>query len=348
VTALFSDPRLSADRMKGFVDAAPEAVREPLRTVAPYLETWLIMADGDDHKRLRTGLHHGFNAAAVRDLSGVIEGIADELLDRVADGGRMDFAEDFAFLLPAYVLCEFMGVPAEDRDRIVRWSVDFVDFFNVVPINEDTTTRMVRSTIEMRDYTRDLLADAAPDTFLGTLKTEGGMSDDEILGNAMLLLVAGHYAPRNLMGNLVWLLAEHPDERSKLRDDPGLIDAAIDETLRFEPPVILIPRISLEEIEVRGQVIPAGKVVQLSIAAANRDPEKFPDPDRFDVERRPKGVLAFGHGPHGCLGAPLARAETRIALSAFLRRMPDYELDGEIRWYRNAGNRGPESMPVRF
>src|SRR5262245_4446165 len=224
VRALFHDPRLSADRMKGFVDAAPPEVRDDLRKVVPFLETWVLMTDGAAHTRLRALLNLGFSVDAVQRLTGHIHQAADELLDRVQAAGRMDVSGDYGFLLPAYVLSDFMGVHKPDRERVVQWSVDFVDFFNVIPINTEVTQRLVRSASAMADYTRVLLAERrreSRDDCLGVLAnaqaTQGGITDDEIVGNTMLLLLAGHVAVRNLIGNLVWLLLTHPDQRAILQ-----------------------------------------------------------------------------------------------------------------------------------
>jgi cytochrome P450 len=355
VSAMFSDPRMSADRMKGFVDAAPEEVREDLRSVAPYLERFVLMMDEPDHGRVRKFLHRGFNAAAIRGLEARIQGVADELLDRVQDRGRMDASGDYGFLLPAYVLSDFLGFPKEDRDRVLKWSVDFIGFFNVVPITAETTRPMVQSASEMIRYVGELLAERRReprDDFLGALANADmeGISEEEIVANAMLLLLAGHVAPRNLIGNVVYLLLKHPDQLAKLREDPALMRNVIEETLRFEPPVTLIPRIALEDIELRDSTILAGQIVQLSIASANRDEARFPDPDRFDVTREPGRTLSFGHGPHGCLGALLALEEARISLETLFRRMPAVKLDEsrDIVWYRNAANRGPEVLPLVF
>jgi cytochrome P450 len=355
VSRLFSDLRMSADRMKGFVEAAPEEVREDLRRVAPYLEMFVLMNDQPDHTRLRKFLHRGFNAEAVRGLRGRIQQVADELLDRVQETGRVDVSEDFAFLLPAYVLSDFIGFPEGDRDRVVRWSVDFIGFFNVVPITAETTGSMVRSATEMIGYTKELLAERRVqprDDFLGLLAgaDPGEISEEEVVANAMLLLLAGHVAPRNLIGNVVYLLLTHPDQFERPKGEPSLLAGAIEETLRYEPPVTLIPRVAREDIELRGQTIREGEIVQLSIASANRDPSRFPDPDRFDITRGRGPTLSFGHGPHGCLGALLALEEARISLETLLRRMPNLHLDEtrEIRWYRNAANRGPYSLPLIF
>lgn len=357
VRGLLADPRLSSNRMAGFVDAAPTTVRDELLTLVPYLEDWLLMADGAKHSRLRRVLHQGFNASAIEALRDPIERAANELIDGAVDSARIDVAAEYGFLLPAYVLSDFMGVHRADRNRVVQWSVDFVDFFNVIPITEDTTRRMVTSAHEMSAYTRGLLAErrgAERDDFLGTMSAaaaRGEIADEEIVGNTLLLLIAGHVAVRNLIGNVVWLLLQHPDQHERLRDEPALLESLIEESLRYEPPITLLPRITLEEITVRGKRIGAGEIVQLSLAAANRDPAQFSDPDRFDAARNPRGVVSFGHGPHGCLGARLAKQQAMIALEVLFDRLgTDLSLEqpDEVRWYRNAGNRGPEALPVTF
>jgi cytochrome P450 len=357
VSTLFHDARLSADRMKGFVDAAPAAVRDELRTLAPSFERWVLMKDGVDHARMRQFLNLGFNATVVHRLRGLIQQSVDDLIDRVQDQGHMDASGDFAFLLPAYVLSDLLGVHKGDRGKVVQWSVDFVDFFNVVPITVDTTRRMAQSASAMIDYTKSLLLErrANPqDDFLGTLvdaSAEGGsFTDGEIIANAMLLLLAGHVAVRNLIGNALYLLLTHPDELARLKANPALLHNVIEETLRYEPPVTLIPRIALEDFELHGNVIRQGQLVQLSIASANRDGAHFPDAERFDIARSPGKHLSFRMGPHGCLGASLAREEASIALTTLFQRLPKLKLDASrpIQWYRNAGNRGPITLPLAF
>lgn len=355
VAALFHDPRLSADRMKGFVDAAPPEVREDVRKVAPYLEMFVLMEDDPEHARVRKFLHLGFNIDAIHGMRGNIQSATDELLDQVQDRGRMDLCGDMAFLLPAHVLSDFLGVHKEDRHRVIQWSVDFIDFFNHVPITRDTASRMVRSATEMIDYTRGLLAErrAEPkDDFLGKLASAGddSLTEDEIVANTMLLLLAGHIAVRNLIGNIVYLLLTHPDQYALLRSDPSLLEDAIEETLRYEPPVTMIPRIAIEDFDLHGNTIRAGQIVQLSIVSANRDASHFPNPERFDISHKPGRYLSFGFGPHGCLGAPLAREQARISLTTLFRRMPGIEMDDsrEIVWYRNAANRGPSVLPLVF
>jgi len=355
VAALSADARLSADRMKGFVDQAPLDVREELRQIAPAFRTWVMMMDGADHNRVRRVLNSGFNSAAAQRLAPAIESAVAELLQTIGPDGTFDAASDYAFLLPARVLSDLFGVRPEDRRKILEWSLDFIDFFNYFPITADTTRRMIRSTRGMDAYTRGLIAERRgrpQDDFLGVLvaagQTPGGMSDDEIVGNAMLILIAGHIAVRNLIGNALHLLFTHPEQKALLDGEPDRLPDCIEEALRFEPPVTLIPRVALEDVALGDAVIPAGALVQLSIAAANRDPRRYPAPERFDIARKPEHVLSFGRGPHGCLGFNLARLQSEIALRALLARAPRLRQDPAraVVWYRTAANRGPIHLPV--
>src|SRR5262245_28366496 len=334
VHALFHDSRLSADRMKGLVDAAPKAVRAELRRITPYPESWMSMKDGPDHARVRSHMQAGLTPTVVHQLSGQIQRSVDELLDRAQPPGRLDVAGQYAFLLPAYVLSDLFGVSREDAGRLVQWSLDFVNFFNNIPITVETSRGLVRSGFAMIDYTRALIAArrARPsDDFLGTLCAAqggaGGLTDDEIAGNIMLLLLAGHVAVCNLIGNVLYLLLTHPDQFARLKAEPALIQYAKQENMRYEPPVNIIPRVAAEDIDWHGQTFRRGQVVQLSLVSANRDAAHFPDAERFDITRPPGNHLAFGTGVHGCLGAALARETASIALGTLLRRLPGLRLD---------------------
>jgi cytochrome P450 len=222
VVSLFQDPRLSADRMKGLVDAAPVEVRDELRKIAPYLEMWMLMKDGEDHARIRTFMNLGFNAHVVHGLRTPIQQATDELLDRVQDQKHMDGCQDFAFLLPAYVLSDLLGVDKEDRGKVVQWSLDFVDFFNVVPISVDTSQRLTRSGFAMITYTKDLLEEhrAHPrDDFLGTLVNtmteKGGFTDDEIFSNAIAVSIISPSRRADVFSEVGFFGQLHPSRSIK-------------------------------------------------------------------------------------------------------------------------------------
>lgn len=356
VAAMLADPRLSANRMSAFLDATPAPARAEVREIEPYLEKFRLMRDGAAHAHTRHLVEQGFKAA-VEPLSEKIRAAAVELLGRTARGCTLDVAADYAFLLPAWALSNLMGVRERDRARVVRWSVDFIDFFNIVPITVDIARRMARSAIELRDYMRELLAErqtSPQEDFLGTLLAASGpggaLSEDEIVANGILILLAGHVAVRNLIGNAVYLLLANSGQFAKLKAEPALLENAIEETLRYEAPVATIPRVALEDLEVGGVRIARGESLQLSIASANRDAAHFPEPERFEITRRPGRTLSFGHGPHGCLEVHLARMEARIALEVLFARASALELDSSrpIVWYRNLGNRAPINLPIKL
>lgn len=355
VTALFRDARLSANRLDGMRAATPVEARDELGRIAPYFDAWVLMTDGERHRRLRQALHGGFNAAVVESLRGRVKAATDALLDDLLPRGHFDVAEDFAFVLTAHVLADFLGVHPADRGRVVRWSMDFIDYFNIVPITAENTHRMVTSGLELIAYTRELLAErrARPaEDFLGAMlameRAGAGLVEDELVGNAMLLLLAGHIAVRNFIGNAVWLLFRHPGEVAAARADAARWRGVVDETLRFESPVSAIPRVPREDFSFGGKVVGAGQIVQLVLSSANRDGKVYAEADRFDPARPAGPTLAFGHGPHTCLGALLARLETEIALETLFRRAPRLASDPSrpVTWYRNVGNRGPVNLPV--
>jgi cytochrome P450 len=355
VHGLFHDSRLSANRMKGLVELAPEEVRGDLARIAPYLESWMLMKDGNAHARLRRLMQEGFTPALVDRMSDPIRQSAEGLLDQGIQHGRLDSIGQYGFLLPAYVLSDLFGVSRADAGRLVQWSLDFVNFFNNLPITVETSQGLVRSGFAMIEYTRALIAArrAQPtDDFLGTLCAahvgQTALTDDEIAGNVMLLLLAGHVAVSNLIGNVVYLLLTHPDQFARLKADPALLHNAIEETLRYEPPITMTPRLAAEDIDWQGYSFRQGQMIQLNLASANRDAAHFSDPDRFDITRPPGKHLAFGTGVHGCIGATLAREVATIGVATLLRRMPGVQLDESrpIRWYRNAANRGPFNLPV--
>lgn len=355
VSRLFSDPRMSAERLAGMRAATPAEALPALNKIAPYFEDWVLMTDGEAHKRLRTALHAAFDAKIIAGLRGNIETAANGLLDGYVQSGRFDVCEDFAFLLTAYVLADFLGVHPSDRDKVVQWSMDFIDYFNIAPITAENTEKMAESGLQLMACTKAILADRRlhpKDDFPGALiraeQQSGALTEDEMVANSMLLLLAGHIAVRNFIGNTVWLLFQHPEALAQLRVNPSLLESAIEESLRFETPVLAIPRIPREDFTYGGQTFRQGQIVQLVLSSANRDPAVFPDADRFDITRRPGRSLSFGHGPHACMGALLAKEETQIALRLLLERTPNLRPDPDrpVTWYRNLGNRGPVNLPV--
>ncbi|WP_217144959.1 cytochrome P450 [Streptomyces sp. AC627_RSS907] len=344
--AALADPTLSKDWGK----ASPTL---PLRAVSsgPHM----LGADPPDHTRLRKLVAREFTARRVEELAPRVQKITDALLDRMltAPDGRVDLVEALSFPLPISVICELLGVPDLDRESFRAWSNDALGA--TVP-----ETRMTAAA-SMARYLEELLTSKRqqPDDDLMSALIHGSdgggdrLSWDELRGMAWLLLVAGHETTVNLISNGVLALLTHPEQLAALRADLTLIDSAVEEMLRYDGPVETPTyRFTTEPLTVGDTVVPGGgELVLVALADADRDPARFPDPDRFDITRDARGHVAFGHGIHYCLGAPLARLEARIAIRTLLERCENLALDihpAAVTWRPGLLIRGPRSLPVRF
>ncbi len=316
----------------------------------------LITTDPPRHTQLRSLVSKAFTPKAVAALEPRIERIANELLDQVASAGRMDLIQDFAYPLPVIVIAELLGIPAEDREQFKRWSDRVVASADVViggGAQGSGTAYM-----EMSAYFRNIIQRRKSEPLDGDLisalihaeEENIHLSEQDILGFCILLLVAGNETTTNLIGNAVLTLLEHPEAYQELMDAPDLLPSAIEEVLRYRSPVQAMFRTTTQETELGGQRIPAGKRVIAFIGSANRDEDKFVDAQRFDIHRNPNPHIAFGHGVHFCLGAPLARLEAKIALSAVLSRLRRLarENDEPLPPAEGFIVHGYKSMPLRF
>ena len=316
----------------------------------------MLSIDPPDHTRMRSLVSKAFTPKQVERVRPHMQEIAEELLDALPEPGRMDVVADFAVPFPIIVIAEMLGIPASDRARFKAWSSDVAATLSGPFLPQDVLDRSVRSSNELADYFRGQIAlrRAGPrDDLLSALcavEEQGDLlSEDELIATCILLLIAGNETTTNLIGSGMLTLLQHPDERRKLQGDLSLLPSAVEEMLRYEPPAQMTSRVVAEEMELRGQRFEPGQVVLTALAAANRDPEVFPDPDRFDVTRQPNRHLAFGHGIHYCLGAPLAVVEARIAFEALLRRMPEPEAAFEApEWGPSFVLRGLKSLPVVY
>jgi cytochrome P450 len=354
---------------------APETVPEALRRFKAAFGSQaesevrsLLATDPPDHTRLRRLVGKAFTPRRVDGLRRRAQQVTDALLDAM-DGaaadrtGVVDLVEGLTIPLPVTMIGELVGVPFEDRADFKKWS----DALLVVARDEEGRRSRQGGADALRAYFTDLVAerrrtmrpelapDAQPDLVSALLiaRDEGGrLSEQELLSMLMVVLAAGHETTGNLIGNSVLALFDWPDQRRRLQEDPGQLRVAVEELLRFVGPVIQPTlRVAGEDVEVGGVVIPAGSVVVAMLASANRDPRRFPAPDRFDVAREDNPHLAFGHGIHFCLGAPLARMEAEIALGSLLRRFPTISLAtdrAKITWRPSALLRGPAALPVRL
>lgn len=321
---------------------------------------WFVFFDPPRHTKLRAIISKVFTPRMVANLEPRIRLLSRQLLDRTIERGEMDFAADFAVPLPMRVIAEMLGVPVTDWPRYKRWSDVILKLANTFSRDAEaarTIDEYRAVTEEMRGFLPDLIAERTGShqedllTRLVEAEVDGErLTLEEILGFVQLLLVGGQETTANLLNNAILCFIENPDQLARLRAEPQLLPSAIEEVLRYRSPVQWMPRATKREIEMHGQVIPAGKLVLAVIGSANHDPRQFRDADRFNVARDPNPHLAFGYGIHSCLGSPLARLEARIALTEFLERVTSFELASDEPWEpRKALHvHGPSRLPIRF
>ena len=312
----------------------------------------MLFHDPPDHTRLRSLVSRAFTPRSVAELEPQIQRLVTELLDDIEGRDRFDLISDFAFPLPVTVIAEMLGVPAQDIDRFRDWSNDIA--LTVEPtLDDEQTRRMEESFQELLDYFEDIIERRLKEpqddmiTALLNVEAEGDrLSRGELLSTLTLLLVAGNETTRNFIGNGMLALLKHPDQLQRLRDNPDMLDSALDELLRYDSPVQMDQRMVYEDVEIRSHRIRAGQRVINAIGAANRDPEVFANPDKLDIGRREKSHLSFGRGIHYCLGSPLAMMEGRIAFSALLDRFPSMSLVAEPEFREQIVLRGVEELWV--
>ncbi|MFB4319874.1 cytochrome P450 [Actinomadura sp. 21ATH] len=341
--AALSDPRLSKDTAHSSVPVDGDQ----------FFGGTLLGMDPPDHTRLRALVAKAFTARRTEALRPRVQEITDRLLDAI--DGEADLIRALAVPLPVQVICELLGVPAADRDRFREWTA-------VLTVPAPTReARALRREVALafNDYLMGVIAerrkDPGEDLISGLIEARDGdaaLTEAELLNIVALLLVAGHETTINLIGNGVLALLQAPRQLALLRERPELLPAAIEELLRYDGPVDRASqRVALEDMEIAGTPIPKGAWVHVSLGAAGRDPAAHPAPDELDLTRAPNRHVAFGHGPHFCLGAPLARLEGQVAIGSLLERFPDLALAvpaAELRHHR-AGSivRGLVALPVR-
>ncbi|MGW5060415.1 cytochrome P450 family protein [Streptomyces sp. NPDC004096] len=349
--AALSDPRLSSD----VLDASDPRLMQQLPATEreSFLRT-MLRADPPDHTRLRRLVSKAFTARRVAELRPRVQAISDRLLDAVVPTGRADLIADFALPLPVTVISELLGVPSADRHDFQRWTDEMIRRGSEPPdpVVVDAAWRHMRSYLTgLLQAKRDRPADDLLSALIVARDEEQRLDENELVAMTFLLLVAGYITTVNLIGGGISALLAHPGQLRSLRENPALLPDAIEEFLRYDGPVNPgIARFAREDVEIAGVRIPRGATVVVASAIADRDPARFTDPDRLDITRRDNAHLAFGHGIHYCLGAPLARLEGQVAIGTVLRRLPDLALavpPGELRW-RPSGLRGPEHLPVSF
>jgi cytochrome P450 len=359
INAVLRDPRFSADDRNG-----PQYEQNRARAVESGLITAeeearppsMLRLDPPDHTRLRSLVNRAFTPRAVESLRPRVEEIVDGLLDTVAESGRMEVIHDLASPLPVIVIAEMLGIPAEDRAKFKEWSNAVASQlgFN----NDDAVARRAQAAArELREYLEGIAEERRREpredllSALLAAEQEGmKLSTEDVFATTELLLVAGNETTTNLIGNGLLALLQRPDQLQKLRHDPGLMQDAVEELLRYDSPVQATSRIVLEDMDFHETPLKKGQEMLLMIGAANRDPAQFADPEALDVTRKDVRHLAFGHGIHFCLGSPLARLEAPIALNALIQRFPNLRLSRteKPQWGTNFILRGLKKLPVEL
>lgn len=329
-----------------------------LNPIAKVMVRQMLFLDPPDHTRLRALASAAFTPSRVEKLRSHIQEIADNLIDGIiARGRRMDLIADFAAPLPAIVTAEMLGVPTSDHDKLKDWSADFAEMLGNFQHNPDRFPRVLRSVELMGAYFRNAMDEQREHPRDGLIhammmaEVDGGkLSDDEIVANLIVTMVGGQETTTNLVGNGMLTLLRNPAAKEQLRADSSIIPSAVEELLRYESPSQHTARLAPEDLEMGGKKIHKRQAVIAVMGAANRDPERFPDPDKLDLARQDNRHVAFGWAAHFCFGAPLARIEGQIAFETLLRRLPDLAVEPtkSLVWRHNLGLRGLTELHVTF
>ena len=352
--------QISADRLTPFFKTNPEYQRGSIESLVRYLNHWMVFRDPPDHTRLRRLFNKAFTPTSVENLRPNVEDIVAHLIDgmeaKARRGETVDYIADFAYPLPASVIMDLLGVPRADLERVKVWSDDIALFIGTAQVAGNMYLRAESGAKAMSDYFRVLVEDrtARPrDDMISHLvlarDDRDALSTDEIIGTAILLLFAGHETTTNLIGNGFLYSMKHRGEWERLIADPSLAPTAVEEFLRYDGPSGAFARVAAADLEMGGKTIREGQRIFAFMNSANRDPDAFDDPERFDIGREPNAHLTFGHGIHFCLGAPLARLEAQIAATRLAERLPHIRLSGgDPEWHDSLILRGVKGLPVKL
>ncbi len=330
VHAVARDRRFSSNRIHSFM---PPGTDEKTQAVRRFFIDWMVFTDPPEHTRLRKLFSRVFSSRSIAMLEPYIHRVADEALDRVKGQDQIDIIRDFGFRVPSRVIAHMLGVSPDRVDDFEHWSRDILRVPELMGDPEENVAITYRAMRSLEAYFRELIAERRAERaedLLGLMvqANEDGtvLSDQELMAHCALFLTAGHETTTNLIGNATLALLRNPGELARLRAQPDLAASAVEEFLRYDGAVAGIARQAKEDVQLSGGVVPAGAVVMAVLPSANRDPAVFADPDRLDVGRGDTRHLGFGGGPHACIGAALARMETRIAMTSLLARYPRMEL----------------------
>jgi cytochrome P450 len=355
VREILLDDKISADRLTPYFASLPDDRRKGVAEVIKYLNTWVAFKDPPDHTRIRSLLNKVFTPGAIRSLRPSITAAVTQLLEPLIEKSEFDFVKEFAYPLPANVILTMLGLPADDMEKLHEWSAEMQPFIGGATTSTDKYARAETGAVAMADYFRAAIRERTSrprDDMLSKLvacqENDEALTEDEVIGSAILFLFGGHETTTNLIGNGVRALLGHPSQSAEVRQDPDRMKAAVEEILRFDGPTLASVRLVSTEHERCGKTLKKGQRVFVMIHGANHDLDKFSDPETFDISRSPNPHLTFNYGIHFCLGAPLARLEGEIAIGEAIRRMPSLQLAKQSYDYMDTMvMRGVWSMPVR-
>jgi cytochrome P450 len=348
------DPRCSAKRAQQMLLPLPLSRQAEFSELARMLSLWLIFMDPPEHSRLRKLLNKGFAPAAIEALRPQVEAVVDRMLKPLRRGAEVDVMRDFANPIPVKVISEMMGVPEALHGTFVDWS-RAIALFRGSPNRTVEHARAAQDAlIQLTEYFRKTVAERKRNkgndliSLLIDIEEEGEvLTEEELYAQCIALLFAGHETTRNLIGNGMYTLLQNPEQTAELRENPEMIRSAVEELLRYESPVQFTARVLKEDIEVCGQQIPKKWSILCMLGAANRDPKRFKDPNQLDLKRLNNQHLAFGAGPHACIGGQLARLEGQIAIFNLVQRFPEMRLAGpRPEWASTFGLRGLNDLRV--
>ncbi|KYF56969.1 cytochrome [Sorangium cellulosum] len=357
VNALLRDARMSADRYVALADSVPAEQKEMNSYVVKSLSMFMLNVENPTHFRLRNLTNRSFTPRSIAAMRPSAHVVVNELLDAVQHRGHMDVVADLAYPMPIKFICGILGMPVDDMGLIKQLSDDVSVYIGSAGKAAGCIPPAYHAIVEFSKLFRPLVEARRQEpkddliSSMVTTRVDGdSLSDDEVIANCILFLVAGFETVTNLIACGTLALLEHPEQLALLKRDSRLMEGAIDEMLRYYPPVNRTARLCVEDIPLRGKVIKKGQIVVLMLGAGNRDPSEYPDPDRFDIARDDRSrPLSFGGGHHFCIGSHLARMEGEVALSALLQRMPNLRLaTQEVEWRGNSRFRGLKALPVSF
>lgn len=349
------DTRFSASRLQPIYNRLPEPLQQKYQLLFRSMGLWTLLLDPPEHTKLRKLISTAFAPRLINQMRPRIQAAVDELLAPLIAQGQFNLIQDFSYPLPAIIIGEMLGVPVEDRDKIKPWSDAIAALFGAVQMSPTVIERTQDAIAEMNVYFSAILAarQANPqdDLLTSLLQAEVDgekLTDEQVLATCNMLIFGGHETTAYLIANAIVAFTQHPDQKALLLAQPSLIENAIEECLRYDPPVHRTTRATIESVTIGETVIPAGQRIYLMLGAANHDPQQYDDPESFDIQRKDIKHLGLGYGLHFCVGATLGRLESQIAVQTLLERLPNLRIVGEVEYMDSHSFHAPKELTVAF